>query len=126
MKLITDYIIVLFKYKTYQMNTQTVDWDKIKQQLKSRNITGKSVPQFNNLLFEFIGIHDFEVVNHLIAEIEVLKKKYNDSKYVDKNNIEIPKEYLCPITKQIMQDPVMAFDGHSYERNAIESYLKIH
>ena len=38
----------------------------------------------------------------------------------------IPNEFKCPITKQIMSDPVLAFDGHCYERLAIESYLKIH
>ena len=43
----------------------------------------------------------------------------------DNTKLKIPDEYLCPITKQIMKDPVMAFDGYCYERGAIESYLKI-
>eukprot|EP01083_Nonionella_stella_P019801 54943_1 len=35
-------------------------------------------------------------------------------------------ELLCPITKSIMKDPVICSDGHSYERSAIEEWLKRH
>ena len=38
---------------------------------------------------------------------------------------EIPKEFLCPITSNIMQDPVIMPDGQTYERSAIEKALKI-
>jgi hypothetical protein len=31
----------------------------------------------------------------------------------------IPNEYLCPLTLEIMIDPVLACDGHTYERDAI-------
>jgi hypothetical protein len=39
---------------------------------------------------------------------------------------ECPDEYLCPITMDIMTDPVAAADGHSYERSVIEDWLKNH
>ena len=32
--------------------------------------------------------------------------------------------FLCPITQEIMLDPVIAADGYTYERRAIESWLK--
>lgn len=35
-----------------------------------------------------------------------------------------PNEHLCPITLQVLKDPVVAADGHSYERAAIETYLR--
>jgi hypothetical protein len=35
----------------------------------------------------------------------------------------VPDELLCPITLCIMQDPVLAMDGHTYERAAIEDWL---
>eukprot|EP01083_Nonionella_stella_P215902 776622_1 len=38
----------------------------------------------------------------------------------------IPKEFICPLTKQIMREPVKIFDDHSYEKQAIEKYLKEH
>ncbi|XP_077562157.1 WD repeat, SAM and U-box domain-containing protein 1-like isoform X2 [Haemaphysalis longicornis] len=35
----------------------------------------------------------------------------------------LPNELLCPITQQTMSDPVVAADGYSYERNAIQQWL---
>ena len=31
-----------------------------------------------------------------------------------------PEEFLCPITMERMRDPVVASDGNSYERGAIQ------
>jgi len=35
----------------------------------------------------------------------------------------VPNEYLCPITMDLMRDPVIAMDGHTYDRKAISSWL---
>merc|ERR1719327_592295 len=37
----------------------------------------------------------------------------------------IPPDFLCPITNEVMVDPVMAADGHSYERCAIERWFDL-
>ncbi|MEI8296175.1 MAG: U-box domain-containing protein, partial [Alphaproteobacteria bacterium] len=37
-----------------------------------------------------------------------------------------PPEHFCPITLELMLDPVVAADGHSYERSAILQHLAIH
>jgi hypothetical protein len=39
---------------------------------------------------------------------------------------EPPADYLCPITNELMEDPVVAADGHSYEREAIETWFRGH
>jgi len=39
---------------------------------------------------------------------------------------EIPAEFICPLTKEILFDPVMTEDGNSYERKAIEKWLETH
>ena len=40
---------------------------------------------------------------------------------------EPPDDFICPITTEIMSDPVMTADaradGHAYERTAIERWL---
>lgn len=36
---------------------------------------------------------------------------------------DIPNEWICSITYAIMKDPVVAEDGFSYEREAIEKWL---
>ena len=55
---------------------------------------------------------------------------------VNKHDIEVPREvqphriaqkyptaFICPITQDIFRFPVIASDGHSYERQAIETWL---
>ena len=36
----------------------------------------------------------------------------------------VPESFKCPITQEIMRDPVMCSDGHSYERSAIERWFQ--
>ena len=36
---------------------------------------------------------------------------------------EAPASFLCPISGELMRDPVMCADGHSYERANIERWL---
>lgn len=38
----------------------------------------------------------------------------------------IPATFICPITQEIMRDPVICSDGHSYEREAILRWLSQH
>ena len=38
-------------------------------------------------------------------------------------NVPPPEEFMCPITHDMMVDPVVALDGHSYERTAIQAVL---
>ena len=38
----------------------------------------------------------------------------------------LKQDLRCPITLEVMRDPVIAGDGHSYEREAIERWLRNH
>lgn len=38
----------------------------------------------------------------------------------------VPEAFLCPITFELMRDPVIALDGLTYERVAIEQWLATH
>ena len=40
--------------------------------------------------------------------------------------VDIPDEFLCPITQEMMENPVVAADGHTYERAAIVQWLQGH
>lgn len=44
----------------------------------------------------------------------------------EQEQAEVPPEFLCPITNEIMQDPVLSKYGHSYERSAIVEWLASH
>jgi hypothetical protein len=39
---------------------------------------------------------------------------------------DIPSEFICPITTEIMSDPVMLTDGQVYEKKAIQKWLVAH
>jgi len=38
--------------------------------------------------------------------------------------MKIRDEFICPITYELMREPVVAMDGHTYEKHAIEKWLK--
>lgn len=38
---------------------------------------------------------------------------------------EVPEEFVCPITRELFDDPVVAADGVTYERRAIERHLQM-
>ena len=39
---------------------------------------------------------------------------------------QIPQEFFCCITCEVMVDPVIAWDGHTYERDPIARWLQEH
>jgi hypothetical protein len=36
----------------------------------------------------------------------------------------IPEDYLCPIRQELMTDPVVASDGHTYDRESITDWIR--
>ena len=40
--------------------------------------------------------------------------------------VEPPDGLVCPITSELLVDPVLCADGHSYERTSIEAWLADH
>lgn len=44
--------------------------------------------------------------------------------YESFQSVAIPDDYLCPILQELMEDPVVAADGMSYERSAITEWFR--
>jgi hypothetical protein len=40
--------------------------------------------------------------------------------------VKINEAFYCPITREVMEDPVVCMDGHTYERYAIVQWLETH
>eukprot|EP00579_Thalassiosira_antarctica_P011161 CAMPEP_0201918138 /NCGR_PEP_ID=MMETSP0903-20130614/7375_1 /ASSEMBLY_ACC=CAM_ASM_000552 /TAXON_ID=420261 /ORGANISM="Thalassiosira antarctica, Strain CCMP982" /LENGTH=141 /DNA_ID=CAMNT_0048454383 /DNA_START=36 /DNA_END=457 /DNA_ORIENTATION=- len=38
-------------------------------------------------------------------------------------SIAPPRELICPITQELLKDPVVAEDGHTYERNSLITWF---
>ena len=39
--------------------------------------------------------------------------------------LPIPKSFLCPISHDVMKDPVRTVDGHVFERDAITEWFRL-
>jgi len=52
------------------------------------------------------------------------KEEKEEKKSAKQKEEEIPDEFLCPITNDVMEDPVVASDGYTYEKAAIEEWLQ--
>lgn len=50
----------------------------------------------------------------------------NENHTVQEPYEEIPLEYLCPIRIEMFKDPVVLEDGYTYERDALEDWLRTH
>lgn len=44
--------------------------------------------------------------------------------YNSKQSMEVEQSYLCPITREIMLEPVVASDGYTYEEDALVEHIK--
>lgn len=42
------------------------------------------------------------------------------------NGVPVPVDFICPITLEIMEQPVVLEDGFSYSKDAIEKWLRNH
>lgn len=73
----------------------------------------------------------------IMEELAEIKKKADDlvarggsgvnigGSVEEKVCTDVPSCFLCPIFKEVMKDPHVAADGHSYEREAIGEWLRM-
>ncbi|OBS74498.1 hypothetical protein A6R68_14960 [Neotoma lepida] len=83
------------------------------------NIDGKELLHLTkeslagDLKIESLGLR-----SKVLRSIEELKTR------MDSLSSGIPDEFICPITRELMKDPIIASDGYSYEREAMESWVR--
>jgi len=63
-------------------------------------------------------------LQELLAQAQQSASRINVE--LEKRRSSPPSEFFCPILHQIMEDPVMAIDGFTYERNAILQWFSSH
>ncbi|XP_017279951.1 WD repeat, SAM and U-box domain-containing protein 1 [Kryptolebias marmoratus] len=83
---------------------------------KANNIDGPELHHLTKETVAELGIESVGLRGRLLRKIEALKAEQSGS--------EAPDEFLCPITRELMKDPVIAADGYSYERVSIESWIR--
>ncbi|XP_029951332.1 WD repeat, SAM and U-box domain-containing protein 1 isoform X2 [Salarias fasciatus] len=83
---------------------------------KANNIDGTELLGLTKeTLASELHIESVGVRNKILRKVEELKS--------DSVCSGTPDEFLCPITRELMREPVIAADGYSYEREAIESWI---
>lgn len=83
---------------------------------RSNNIDGPELSRMKKETAVEMGIESVGLRGRLLRKVESLKASQSGS--------EAPDEFLCPISRELMKDPVIAADGYSYERESIESWIR--
>ncbi|MGH0143236.1 UNVERIFIED_CONTAM: hypothetical protein FKN15_014045 [Acipenser sinensis] len=92
--------------------------DELVNIFKANNIDGSELLSLNKeIVTNDLNIESLGLCNKVIRKIEELKE------HLESVCTGIPGEFLCPINRELMKDPVIASDGYSYEREAIESWI---
>lgn len=60
--------------------------------------------------------NSFTIDSHLTEVRSLLMK-------IASNDSDLPLEFICPITHELMRDPVVLEDGFTYERSAINEWF---
>ncbi|XP_066931798.1 uncharacterized protein [Clytia hemisphaerica] len=55
---------------------------------------------------------------------KLLEKEKEEEKRTKEKEEETPDEFLCPITQELMTDPVIVADGYTYERASITQWFE--
>ncbi|KAM6175234.1 WD repeat, SAM and U-box domain-containing protein 1 isoform 3-T3 [Erethizon dorsatum] len=85
---------------------------------KMNNIDGKELLNLTKeSLADDLKIESLGLRSKVLRKIEELRTK------VKSLSSEIPDEFICPITRELMKDPVIASDGYSYEKDAMENWI---
>nr|XP_055071753.1 WD repeat, SAM and U-box domain-containing protein 1-like [Misgurnus anguillicaudatus] len=84
---------------------------------RAQNIDGPELITLNKeTLDNHFNIDSVGLRGKVLRKIDGLRSALMDS--------DVPNHFLCPITRELMKDPVIAADGYSYERDAIETWIR--
>ena len=106
---------------------------KFKEMVRAQNVNIFRVSMVSSLVLRMCGIEDTEDIHCILNRIErlvdsqgaVLRISTEGGGVEDYYTQNVPVEFLCPLSLELMTDPVLATTtGLSYQRQHIEHYLK--
>lgn len=108
-------------------NTDVVKWlddikmSKIADNVRNSGLDGqKLLTLTENEVCSGLDLDD-ETAEVMMKELKWLKKV--EIQIEKPFNMDVPDEFLCPITHEIMREPVTCSDGFTYEKNAIAEWF---
>ncbi|XP_071702897.1 U-box domain-containing protein 15-like [Rutidosis leptorrhynchoides] len=98
-----------------ELRIETVAIRKLVKERKGQNAEGtQKILDLLDRFKRFAGIEQVNVLDDPVPSNRSLRKC---------TSIAIPFEFLCPITLEIMRDPVIVATGQTYERTNIQQWL---
>ncbi|KAL1219159.1 U-box domain-containing protein 36 [Cardamine amara subsp. amara] len=102
---------------------------KVKEELENlRSESETRITESNTVIRRLQYKYDLsmEALSRLREEQEELKLKLREVSKLKSNhkNHEPPEYFICPITQDLMEDPHVAADGFTYEREAISGWFE--
>ena len=92
--------------------TQAITEDESSESLRSSSTEDKS---------------DLTRLRNIFARVRAKREKRQEQvKLVleqQESQVHYPQAFFCPLTKQVLEDPVLDREGHTYERHAILEWL---
>lgn len=83
---------------------------------KANNIDGAELSHLTKETMAELGVESLGLRSRLLRKVQAVK--------AEQSSADFPDEFLCPISRELMKDPVIAEDGYSYERECIESWIR--
>ncbi|CAH8269370.1 unnamed protein product [Arabidopsis lyrata] len=95
------------------------------EELKQSYTVIRKLQEKNNLSMETLRRlrEEQEELKIKLREVSKLKGKREEEEVSPSNHREPPQYFICPITQDIMEDPHVATDGFTYEREAISGWF---
>eukprot|EP01084_Bolivina_argentea_P212755 361580_1 len=124
-------IIVWFKYLMYAGKlrlSKGFDLKDVEQKMVEQEISGVSLNEMDKSDLKLSGFSIFGDRDQVYKRIRALVERYpipvdklipkidQDTAGKEGYQIAVPQEYLCPISGNIMMDPVVAYDNKTYEK----------
>merc|ERR1712228_42674 len=100
-------------------NLKNKEFETFRQYLKRIKLNGKQLENINDLSLKLLTLNDEQDRSQLDWHIDKLTGRKKMTKYN-----EAPKEYLDPITFELMSDPVICKSGYTYDRKSIVNQIR--
>eukprot|EP00483_Globobulimina_turgida_P010910 UN10931 len=115
------------KYDKIEESYQTLESEFEDLQSENQDL------QENNCSLKSVHSSHQRKITKMHKEYKSLREKHMEleNKFKKRNNCVlygkvVPQEFCCPINYEMMADPVIAHDGHTYERKSIEEWFTNH
>ena len=99
--------------------------EQYKSSFETNAIDGTELEVITDSMLQQISVEAMGHRNKILRARKAIRPRSlasrSDTSMLD---VGVPDEFLCPITREVMKDPVIAEDGYTYERSAIVAWME--